>query len=145
MAKTIAEKSIELATANAELISKVAAFEATVADLTAKLADITAKFDAEAAKVAQLSADKDAATASAESVKVERDALQAKVEELSKTLALNPVVKQPEGQEPVKHGDAAATGPETWQQALAACGGDYVAARTKFPALFIDFTDKGQK
>lgn len=148
MAKTIAQRSIELAEANAELLAKVGSLDGSVAQLTAQLAEMTAKSEAAVAQVSELSASLDAARAelvavqdNAQTVAAERDALTAKVNELSATLALSPQVKQPAGQPPIASADAGdgQNAPQTWPQALAACGNDYVAARKAHPALFEHF------
>lgn len=147
MAKTIAEKSIELATANAELISKVAGLDAQLAEATAQVEAMKAEQTASSAKITELSAANEKMAADLAALNTEKAALVAKVEELSATLALNPNVKQPEGRDPVAGGDAAgaADQPQNWNQALALCGNRYVEARTRFPKLFEDFLNAAKK
>jgi chromosome segregation ATPase len=145
MAKTIAQKSVELAEANAELVAQVSALEAVKGDLTAKLEaaaqvialrdeaieTATKNLEAEQAKTAE-------AEAKAQAIVEERDALSAKVKGLSATLALHPAVNQSNGQAAIKIDDEQVdpNGPQTWPQALEAVGGNYVAARMKFPKVF---------
>jgi len=149
MAKTLWQKSLELAEQNAELISRVAALEAKLSEQTAlaggfgaKVDELTAAVAAESAKVAELNGQLSAAAASVEQITSERDAAQAKVRELSATLALHPEVSQPEGRSALDLGaqaEAPADGPQSWPDALKACGNDYVAARRRFPKQFDAF------
>lgn len=142
MAKSIAQRSIELAEENAALLAKVAGLDAAstamtaqLAELNAQIADLSAKLTAAEAVAVELATVKEQAAA----LDVERNELLAKVEQLSKTLALNPQVKQPDGQDPVASGDGsdgAAGDPATWEQAMQLCGKNYVAARKKFPKVF---------
>ena len=146
MAKTIAEKSIELATANAELLSKVSGLEAVNAQLTAQLETIKAEQTASSTKIAELTTAVEAAKGEAASVIVERDAFKAEAERLAKTLALSPEIKQSAGTSAVAGSDVPASdGPQTWVGAVAACGGDYVKARASYPDLHKAFLDQAKK
>lgn len=152
MAKTIAQKSVELAEANAELTSQVAALEAVKGDLSAKLeaataqvADLTAKLSESAAAVEAAKAQTAEAAGNLAAITDERDALSAKVKELSATLALHPEVKQPNGQSPVQDSPSGDVNePQTWDQAMKACGGDYVAARRKYGKVFEAFLNNAK-
>lgn len=136
MAKTIAEKSIELATANAELLSKVAGLDAQLAQATAQVEAMKAEQTASSTKIIELTAAVESAKGEAAAIVVERDAFKAESEKLAKTLALNPEIKQTAGTDAVAGSDVAQNdGPQTWVGAVAACGGDYVKARAKYPDL----------
>ena len=146
MAKTIAEKSIELATANAELISKVSGLEAVNAQITAQLETIKAEQTASCAKITELTGAVEAAKGEVAAIVVERDAFKAEAEKLAKTLALNPEIKQSAGRDAVAGSDVPANdGPQTWVGAVAACGGDYVKARAKYPELHKAILDQAKK
>ena len=148
MAKTIAQKSVELAELNAKLTGDLAGAQAMLGEATAKIealtaqaADLKAKLDLSVAAVAEQSARADAAEENVQTVTAERDAHAARVKELSATLALHPEVKQPDGQAPVPGADSPAGSeqPATWADAVKACGGDYVAARRKFPKIHEEY------
>lgn len=148
MAKTIAQKSVELAEKNAELVAALAAADAKLADAGVLIATLTeqakglqGKLDLAIAATAEQASRADAAEANVQTVTAERDAHAAKVKELSATLALHPEVKQPYGQAPVPGADTAAAceQPKSWPDAVKACGGDYVAARRKFPKIHEEY------
>jgi seryl-tRNA synthetase len=146
MAKTIAEKSIELATANAELLSKVSGLEAVNAQITAQIETIKAEQTASCAKITELTVAVEAAKGEAAAVVVERDAFKAEAEKLAKTLALSPEIKQSAGTDAVAGSDVSANdGPQTWVGAVAACGGDYVKARAKYPDLHKKTLDQAKQ
>jgi chromosome segregation ATPase len=149
MAKSIAQKSVELAEANANLVSQVAGLEALQVEAKAKIESLTAELAtakdaigkgaadlaAESAKVAE-------ATAKAEQASGELAAMTTKVQELSAKLALTPQLNQPEGQKPVAAGDAIQSDqPRDWPAAVAACGGNYTKARDKYPQVFTAFIE----
>lgn len=137
MAKTIAEKSIELAELNAGLLAKVSGLESEKAALIAQVEALKSESAANAAKIVEITATAEKAAADLVAVSTEKTALAAKVDELTKTLALHPEVRQSDGQKAVAGGDVSANvdGPTTWAGAMAACGGDYVKARTRFPEI----------
>jgi uncharacterized coiled-coil DUF342 family protein len=147
MAKTIAQKSIELAEQNAELTAQLSAAQAQANDLSARL--VTAEKTAEMLH-AQLAETETAAKRAAEAASAElatmtaeRDALSQKAKSLAATLALNPQVHQSAGEKPVPGADAPVDGegPQTWAEAMKLCGGNYVTARKKFPAIFDAFIE----
>ena len=145
MAKTLAEKSIELVEANATLTAANTELTAKFAAVTAQCE--TAKAEIDAANARATDAEGKLAVAEAEKLAVatERDTLVAKVNEMSKTLALHPDVKQSSGADAVKTGVAQGDGPQSWQQAVAACGGDYVLARKNHGELFTKLMESQAK
>lgn len=148
MAKTIVQKSVELAELNAKLTGDLAGAQAMLGEATAKIealtaqaADLQGKLDLSLAAVAEQSARADAAVADLQTVTTARDAHAAEVKRLSAVLALHPEVNQPAGQAAVPGADATAGSeqPATWADAVKACGGDYVAARRKFPKIHEEY------
>lgn len=138
MAKTIAEKAVEMAEANAALNAQATEHAAQLVALTAQVADLTAKVSASESVTTSLNEKITALTS-------ERDALAAQISTLSATLALTPQAKLPEGVEPIKDSPSVEA-PEaakitTWQQALADCGGDYLKARAKHEAIFTAYVE----
>lgn len=132
MAKTIAEKVVEMAEANATLTAQAANHSSQIDALTAQVSDLTEK-------VSAYESDKTSLNEKINALTSERDALAAQISTLSATLALTPQAKLPEGVEPIKDAPVAeADGMKitTWQQALADCGGDYVKARAKHDKIF---------
>ena len=131
MTKTIAEKAVEMAEANAAL-------NAQATEQAAKLVELQASVESMTAKVSAFEAERAELTAQLAAIRAEKETLVAQIAELSATMAIAPQVKQPEGAEPIK--DVTASQPEgtpqTWQQALALCNGDYVSARAKFQKVF---------
>ena len=138
MAKTIAEKAVEMAEANAALNAQATEQAAQLVALTAQVSDLTAKVSASESVTTSLN-EKIAALTS------ERDTLAAQISTLSATLALTPQAKLPEGVEPLKETPAAEAQEEskitTWQQALADCGGDYVKARSKHEKIWTKYIE----
>ena len=138
MAKTIAEKAVEMAEANAALNAQATEQAAQLVALTEQVSDLTAKVSASESVTTSLN-EKIAALTS------ERDALAVQISTLSATLALTPQSKLPEGVNPLNEipADEAKELPKiaTWQQALADCGGDYVKARAKHEKIWAKFIE----
>ena len=140
--KTLAEKAVEIAELNAALTAKVTELTAKIAEdgsviagLQGTITDLTAKVSACESVTTSLNEKNSALTA-------ERDTLAAQIKTLSDTLALAPQSQQPTGTDPVDDGavgDPAKV--STWQQALAACGGDYVKARNQYTEVFDAFIE----
>jgi len=151
MAKTIAQKTLELAEENAAMLTRVSGLEAVNAQLVAekqaeadKAAALQAEIDALKAKLAEKEGELDGLNKDKEEGDAEKEALKSEVQKLAATLALNPQVRQPEGTAPVAIDiEAEAAGqPATWAEALKACNGDYVSARKKFPNVHKEFLNK---
>ena len=138
MAKTIAEKAVEMAEANAALNAQATEQAAQLVALTAQVAELSAKVSAH-------ESDKTSLTETINALTSERDTLAAQIKDLSATLALTPQAKLPEGVNPIKDATAVEVVESakitTWQQALADCGGDYVKARAKHAAIFDKYID----
>lgn len=146
MAKTIAQQCIDLASEKAELLSKVAGLEAVNAQATAQVEAMKAEMTASSRKITELTAAVETAKGETSAVVTERDAFKAEAEKLAKTLALNPEIKQAAGTDAVAGSDVAQNdAPQTWVGAVAACGGDYVKARAKYPEIHQAMLDKAKK
>ena len=149
MAKTIIQHSAELAEKNAELIARVSALEAQAGKLdsdlsaaTTQIAAIVAERDAAVSKIVGLEAAAKEYAKAIDDLTAERDAAQLKVKEQAAIMALHPELNQPAGRHPIPHSESsgdAADQPQTWADAMKLCGGDYVAARRRFPKQFDAF------
>ena len=154
MAKTIAQRSIELAELNATLTTQVAALEASGTELTTQLADVTAQLEASGTQVAELTtagdtakAEADAALVKITAIEAERDTQIALVTKQAGILALHPELIQSDGTAAIAGGDAGGTGGdavETWAQAMKACDGDYLRARKEHPQAFQKMIDTAE-
>lgn len=131
MSKTIAEKAVEMAEANAALNAQATEQAAQLVALTAQVTDL-------AAKVSAFESDKTSLNETISALTGERDTLAAQIATLSATLAMTPQAAQSAGAAPIADAPAPTVDVtvQSWQQALADCGGDYAKARAKHSAIF---------
>lgn len=146
MAQTIAEKALAMAEANAELKARVLALEEIEKEKDEKSAKLEEEIDQLKKSLQEKEDELEALKSKGEKDEQEKEEMKGQIEELSKTLSLSPEVRQSEGAEAVKEipEGAEESKPQSWQQALAACNGDYVAARKAHPKLFDKYIESSK-